>query len=83
MDFDPLAQMDGFTFADPKAGDGGAGEELELRCWAVPLGFEEEVEAQGGRGGGDEGSPGLGNVAEGEDGFCWEVGEDGLEEFGG
>jgi hypothetical protein len=46
------------------------------------LGFEEEVEAQG-RGGGGYGVPGFGDVAEGEDGFCWEVGEGVFEEFGG
>ena len=27
--------------------------------------------------------PGFGDVAEGEDGFCWEVGEGVFEEFGG
>jgi hypothetical protein len=74
--------VDGLVAADLQAGDGGAGEESEVDCWTVPLGFKEEVEAQ--RGGGvDEGVPGFGDVAEGQDVFCWEVVEGVFEKFGG
>ena len=41
------------------------------------------MEAQGGGGGGYQGVPGFGDVAEGEDGGCWEVGEGEFEEYGG
>ena len=43
--------MDWFASDDLKAGNGGAGEKLEVDCWTVPLWFEEEVEAEGGGGG--------------------------------
>lgn len=43
--------MDGFATADVHAGDEGAWQELEFGCWTPPLGLDEVVEAEGGRGG--------------------------------